>query len=97
MSLPEASLVDRVRLLKHETDALIAEGAAGQVPHATVQQLLATAIKLYVGQLEKGASFAPFEQGEVTATEVAVATTRMLRVVNLEVFELGLWNSWGSL
>jgi hypothetical protein len=92
-----STLAERVRLLKRDAEALLAVGAAGQVSQATVQQLLVMGLKLYIRQLESGPSYAPFEEGEVTATEVAVATTRMLRVVNLEVFELGLWNSWGSL
>ena len=92
-----ASLGARVTRLKGDVDALLTAGAIDPVEDATVQQLLVMALKLYVGKLDAGASFAPFEHGDVTATEVAVATTRMLKVVNLEVFELGLWTSWGSL
>jgi len=54
------------------------------------------AVKLYVARRINAPELAPFTGGVVTATDVAVATTQMLRSVNLELFELALWNGWGK-
>ena len=32
----------------------------------------------------------------VTATEVMVTVTAMLKAVNLQVFELGMWQAWSG-
>ena len=37
----------------------------------------------------------PSEQS-VTATEVMVTVTAMLKAVNLQVFELGMWQAWSG-
>jgi hypothetical protein len=33
----------------------------------------------------------------VTATDVAVTAVAMTQVVNLELFELALWNGWSNI
>ena len=33
---------------------------------------------------------------QVTATEVMVTVTAMLKAVNLQVFELGMWQAWSG-
>jgi len=37
-----------------------------------------------------------FAPDAVTATEVMVAVTAMLKAVNLQVFELGMWQAWSG-
>jgi len=32
----------------------------------------------------------------VTATDVMVTVSAMLKAVNVQVFELGMWQSWGG-
>ena len=32
----------------------------------------------------------------MTATEVMVAVTAMLKAVNVQVFELGMWQAWAG-
>jgi hypothetical protein len=64
---------------------------------AEVQELLARAVRLYAERAEErgGLSAFPSEQS-VTATEVMVTVTAMLKAVNLQVFELGMWQSWAG-
>ena len=33
---------------------------------------------------------------QITATEVMVTVTAMLKAVNLQVFELGMWQAWSG-
>ena len=35
-------------------------------------------------------------EDSVTATEVMVTVTAMLKAVNLQVFELGMWQTWAG-
>jgi len=94
LSHEAASLAERARIL---TDKLLAEDAASRVPDVALQQLMTAAVKLYVAGAEtRTHQLPPFAEGDVTATEVAVAATSMLKAVEMEVFELGMWQVWGS-
>ncbi|HZT24347.1 MAG TPA: hypothetical protein VFA57_01475 [Pseudolabrys sp.] len=69
-----------------------------RVSDADIQAMLATAVRLYAERAAENdrplAAFAP--DAPVSATEVMVACTAMLKAVNLQVFELGLWQSWSG-
>jgi hypothetical protein len=62
-----------------------------------IQRKLTAAVKAYVARREAGVDFSPFEPDAVTATDVAVVATSMLKAVQLEVFELTLWSAWGRI
>jgi len=87
-----ATLAEQTRVL---ADRVIAENAADRVPDKALQQLMTAAVKLYAAKMEAGTRLSPFADGDVTATEVAVTATEMLRAVEMEVFELGMWQVWG--
>ena len=63
-----------------------------------IQALLARAVKLYAERI--AASDAPlpaFPAGvEVTATDAVVTTTAILKAVNVQLFELGMWQAWSG-
>ncbi|MQA91546.1 MAG: hypothetical protein GEU90_15205 [Gemmatimonas sp.] len=63
-----------------------------------VQELLTALVGYYAGCRQSGADWSPLAtgQGEMPATEVLLTVTKMLEAVDVEVFELGLWQSWGS-
>ena len=64
---------------------------------AALQALLARAVRLYAARAEQGEAPAAFAADtQVTATEVMVAVTAMLKAVNLQVFELGMWQAWSG-
>ena len=68
------------------------------VPDEVIQTFLTMALKLYVRKLESEQPLAPFADGvDVTPTEAAKAVMEMLRAVDMEIFELGLWKSFGTL
>lgn len=87
------SLAERAEVL---ADRILAEDAADCVPDEALQSLMVVAVKLYAARLEVGSRLPPFAEGDVTATEVAVAATGMLKAVEMEVFELGMWQVWGN-
>lgn len=77
--------------------AEIDAGNTNEIPEQVIRELLTAATKLYVARRTSGdAAFSPFLDGEVTATEAAITTTAMLDAVELQLFELTLWNSLGA-
>ena len=88
-----ASLAEQARTL---ADRTLAEEAADQVPGEALQQLMTAAVRLYVARLEAQPNLSPFIEENITATEVAVTVTKMLKAVEMEVFELGMWQVWGN-
>jgi len=65
---------------------------------AEVQAMLARAVHLYAGRVaERENDLAAFPaDAPVTATEVMVTVSAMLKAVNLQLFELGMWQTWSG-
>lgn len=65
---------------------------------AEVQAILARAVRLYAGRVaEREADLVAFPAAaQMTATEVMVTVTAMLKAVNLQLFELGMWQTWSG-
>jgi len=76
----------------------------GIVPHtgepsdAEVQALLARAVRLYAERFaERDGALAAFPANEpVTATDAMVTVSAMLKAVNVQIFELGMWQAWAG-
>jgi len=67
------------------------------VSDAEIQALMARAVRLYARRAEEGDAPAAFPaEAQITATEVMVTVTAMLKAVNLQVFELGMWQAWSG-
>jgi hypothetical protein len=75
-------------------------GAAGSfdgVSDAALQEILAAAVHEYGTRMEDGDDFKPFPaRRHVTATDVMVSCTAMLKAVGLQLFELGMWQAWSG-
>ena len=65
------------------------------IPDQMVQALLTMGGQLYFAKRESGVDLCPLLLDELSATEVAVASADMVKAVQLELFEVALWNSWG--
>jgi hypothetical protein len=60
-----------------------------------IQTLLAAAVRLYSDHAAKSdAGPVAFAADAVTATDAMVASTAILKAVNLQLFELGMWQAW---
>jgi hypothetical protein len=71
--------------------------ADGRPSDATIQEMLARAVRLYAERAaEREGGLPAFAAEAVTATDVMVTATAMLKAVNLQVFELGMWQSWSG-
>ena len=75
--------------------SLQAEVAAERLSDTEIQSMLAKAVRLYAERAEQRDGALPaFSSEQATATEVMVTVTAMLKAVNLQVFELGMWQAW---
>jgi hypothetical protein len=64
---------------------------------AEIQKMLANAVRLYAERAaEQDDALPAFPPEATTATEVMVTVTAMLKAVNLQVFELGMWQAWSG-
>jgi hypothetical protein len=64
---------------------------------ADIQDMLASAVRLYAERAaERDGALPAFSPDAATATEVMVTVTAMLKAVNLQVFELGMWQTWSG-
>ena len=62
-----------------------------------IQEMLANAVRLYAGRAaEHDGALPAFAPDAATATEVMMTVTAMLKAVNLQVFELGMWQAWSG-
>ena len=77
-------------------DAAIEGGDLSGIADATVQQLLTAAARLYAASAEQGGNFPATRPGALNATQGMIVTTALLRAVNVQLFELGLWQSWAK-
>jgi hypothetical protein len=62
-----------------------------------IQQRVESAVRAYSRYLESGQDGPILNSGNrITATDAVRAASAILDAVNLEVFELALWQSWGG-
>ena len=72
--------------------------ASEQPSDAEIQALLAKAVQLYAERsVERDGEFAAFPTAaQVTATDAMVAISAILKAVNVQIFELGMWQAWSG-
>jgi hypothetical protein len=76
----------------------IAEVPDGEpIPNEIVQEGFTAMVRLYSVKFQLGERWEPFsEDSMVPATSAMIMCTTMMRAVNVEVFELGMWQSWSG-
>jgi hypothetical protein len=72
----------------------IADGKLDLVTADALQALIAAACRVYTARREAGEEFAPVSKNSITATDVMVTASGLLKAVDLAVFELGMWQNW---
>ena len=86
--------VDAVRLAA-AIDAALADGHPDRLSSLPLQSLMAAMCRLYGAQVDAGADHLPIPAGTAVApTDVMVTCGALLRAANLQVFELGMWQSF---
>ena len=55
---------------------------------------MGVAVRLYAQRVERAGDMAVVKPSTINATDALVTTTALLRAVNVQIFELGLWQAW---
>ena len=67
------------------------------IPDELVQEGMTALVRLYAVKFQLGERWPPFpDNNTVPATAAMIMCTAMMRAVNVEVFELGMWQSWSG-
>jgi len=72
----------------------IADGKLDLVSADALQALMAAACRVYSARTEAGEQFTPVPKHSISATDVMLTASGLLRAADLAVFELGMWQSW---
>jgi len=72
----------------------IADGKLDLVTVDALQALIAAACRVYSARTEAGEQFTPVPKHSISATDVMLTASGLLRAADLAVFELGMWQSW---
>jgi hypothetical protein len=59
-----------------------------------LQKLIAAVCRVYTARREAGEQFAPVPKNSISATDVMITASGLLRAADLAVFELGMWQNW---
>jgi hypothetical protein len=83
--------------LAGDIDQAVKSGDLTRFSPQAQQALLAALCRLYAANDAAGNEFGAFPpQSNVAATDAMILCGEVLKAVNLQVFELGLWLSWSS-
>jgi len=59
-----------------------------------LQKLMAAACRVYTARAQAGEKFTPVPRNSISATDVMITASGLLRSADLAVFELGMWQNW---
>ena len=92
-----ANVDDEINQLRDFAQKISVLQEGEPIPNELVQQGMTALVRLYTVKFQLGERWEPFNAREpMPATAVMIMATAMLRNVNVEMFELGLWQSWSG-
>jgi hypothetical protein len=59
-----------------------------------LQKLIAAVCRVYTARRQAGEEFAPVAKNSISATDVMITASGLLKAADLAVFELGMWQNW---
>jgi hypothetical protein len=81
--------------LAAELERGLLDGRTDVVSREALQSLMAAICKTYSQQVQGGDMSPPLQpRSGVSPTDVMITASGLLRAVDLQVFELGMWQSW---
>ena len=81
--------------LAAEIERALAEGRTDAISTEALQALIAATCRVYSARMEVREDLLPLpNRSQVMDTDVMIMASGLLRAVNLQVFELGMWQSW---
>jgi hypothetical protein len=72
----------------------IATGRLDVISVDALQALIAAACRTYAARRQAGEDFAPVAKHAMSATDIMIAASGLLRAADLSTFELGMWQGY---
>ncbi len=92
-----ADVGEETAILRQLAQSILNQPEGEELPDELVQQALTAMTRLYTVKFQLGERWSPFvNDRQMPATAVMIMSTAMLRAVNLELFELGMWQAWSG-
>ena len=92
-----ADVGEETAILRQLAQSILDQPEGEELPDELVQQALTAMTRLYTVKFQLGERWSPFvNDRQMPATAVMIMSTAMLRAVNLELFELGMWQAWSG-
>ena len=92
-----ADVGEEMSALKAFAEQILALKEGDEIPKQLAQQGLTALTRLYTVRFQVGERWPPFISGRaMPPTAVMIMSTAMLRAVNVELFELGMWQAWSG-
>ena len=90
-------LDDAARSLAASLGETIAAGQAGSFSDEAMRELMAALVKIHAIKVDEGQRPALIDPDSgISATAILMATSALMKSSNLEIFELGMWQSWSG-
>jgi hypothetical protein len=84
-----ACVADFVKLAQRD----LSQPEAGELSDEDLAQVMTMAVRLYAARSEARDNYLPaLQTGEVTATDVAITASEMIRAVDINLFDLSMWH-----
>jgi hypothetical protein len=92
-----ADVGEETAALRAFAEQLLALKPGEEIPKPLMQQGITAMTRLYTVRFQVGERWPPFTSGRaMPPTAVMIMSTAMLRAVNVELFELGMWQAWSG-
>jgi hypothetical protein len=72
----------------------IAAGRLDVLSTDALQALIAAACRVYAARRQAGEDFAPIAKNTISATDIMITASGLLRAADLSTFELGMWQGF---
>ena len=72
----------------------VADDKLDTVSAEALQKLIAAVCRVYTARRQAGEQFAPVPKNSISATDVMITASGLLKAADLAVFELGMWQNW---
>ncbi len=92
-----ADVGEETAKLRAFAEKMLALDDDAEPPDELIREGLTALTKLYTVKFQVGERWSPFvDDRAMPATAVMIMCTAMLRAVNVELFELGMWQAWSG-
>ena len=92
-----ADVTEEAAALRVFAERMLAIEEGAEVPPELIKQGMTALTRLYTVRFQMGERWSPFVNDQrMPATSAMIMSTAMLSAVNVELFELGMWQAWSG-